>query len=122
LRDGEPSAADELLGLAAAVRRLRPDWRDAEAFYELRSEVVAAITRIARRLNGHHWPAPAARPIRPIALAAGPSHYQTAPPPVVIIQPPPPPRRMARRWARQRARPRRHRYPMPPREGHPILL
>jgi hypothetical protein len=42
------STADALLELAAMVRRLRPDWRDAERFYELRSEITGRLTRLAR--------------------------------------------------------------------------
>ena len=34
--------------LAAAVARLRPDWRSANAFYEQRSEITAALRSIAR--------------------------------------------------------------------------
>jgi hypothetical protein len=42
------STADALLELAAMLRRLRPDWRDAERFYELRSEITGRLTRLAR--------------------------------------------------------------------------
>lgn len=48
-------------------RRLRPDWRDAEGFYELRSEITGALMRLARRLNGKAMPASvriAAMPLR----------------------------------------------------------
>jgi hypothetical protein len=33
------------------VRRLRPDWRDSEGFYELRSEVTGGLTALGRRLG-----------------------------------------------------------------------
>jgi hypothetical protein len=33
------------------VRRLRPDWRDPEEFYELRSEVSSGLNRLAHRLG-----------------------------------------------------------------------
>jgi hypothetical protein len=78
-----PTAADELADIARAVRRLRPDWRDAEAFYELRSEIAGALMRLARRLNGHAYATLPARPppARPIALAVDPSRRQTPPAP-----------------------------------------
>jgi hypothetical protein len=40
-------AVDELHNLAHAVGGLRPDWRDAERFYEACSEIVAALRRLA---------------------------------------------------------------------------
>lgn len=33
---------------AARLSRLRPDWRDPERFFEVRSELVAELRRIAR--------------------------------------------------------------------------
>ncbi|MBR0682217.1 hypothetical protein GXW74_17130 [Roseomonas eburnea] len=33
--------------IAAVVARLRPDWRDASAFYEARSEALAGLRRLA---------------------------------------------------------------------------
>jgi hypothetical protein len=48
-----PSA--ELTRLATLVRRMRPDWRDAEGFYEIRSEVAGALAALGRRLGA---PAP----------------------------------------------------------------
>jgi hypothetical protein len=113
-----PTAADELVALAAQVRRLRPDWRDAEGFYELRSEISGALMRISRRLNGHAYlAAPPAPPGLPpphsIAHTISPSRCETVrPPAAAIIQPPP--RRAARSTARRRARPIRHRFPLPP--------
>ena len=55
----------ELHRLVGLVQRLRPDWRDAEAFYELRSEAIGGLRR----------------------LAAG----KPTPPPPVLPRPPPPP-------------------------------
>ena len=46
------SPARELEDLAQYVRRLRPDWRDAQAFYEARSEVIGGLKRLARVLDG----------------------------------------------------------------------
>ena len=42
------ATSDELAKLASEVRRLRPDWRDAEAFYEQRSEICGALMRLSR--------------------------------------------------------------------------
>ena len=42
------TTSDELAKLASEVRRLRPDWRDAEAFYEQRSEIYGALMRLSR--------------------------------------------------------------------------
>ena len=42
------TTSDELAKLASEVRRLRPDWRDAEAFYEQRSEICGALMRLSR--------------------------------------------------------------------------
>src|SRR3974377_1670988 len=62
----------ELDRLAAMVRRLRPDWRDAEAFYALRSEVSGGVggcgvsggwAALGRRL--HTVPPPVTRPVTP---------------------------------------------------------
>jgi hypothetical protein len=52
-----------LANLAAAVGRLRPDWRDAEAFYELRSEIMASLRRLAHQL-AVTGPAPRTLPLR----------------------------------------------------------
>jgi hypothetical protein len=43
--------ATELDRVAALVRRLRPDWRNSEDFYELRSEALGALTALGRRLG-----------------------------------------------------------------------
>src|SRR5271166_6851390 len=40
--------ATQLLRLATAVGRLRPDWRSAEAFYEARSEIIGDLRTLAR--------------------------------------------------------------------------
>jgi hypothetical protein len=42
---------DALRRLAHAVRRLRPDWRNAEGFYEARSEIAHALAQLAYRLR-----------------------------------------------------------------------
>jgi hypothetical protein len=120
-----PTTAYKLVALAAQVRRLRPDWRDAEGFYELRSEIAGALMRLSRRLNGqaytpravppeHATPRPP--PARLILPAAGPSRCEAArsPPAAGTTQPAAPAQRVARPQFRQRARPIRHRYPMPP--------
>jgi hypothetical protein len=59
--------SDVLEAVRGLLHRLRPDWRDAEAFYELRSEATGALTRLLRqaardprpltRMNGHALPA-----------------------------------------------------------------
>jgi hypothetical protein len=91
---------DELADIATMVRRLRPDWRNAESFYELRSEIIGALMRLARP--------PPPIPLRP-ALPARPS----APQPLAIVRkavlavPAPSTRR-------HRTLKRRHRYPRPP--------
>jgi hypothetical protein len=104
----DPTPASELETLAAAVRRLRPDWRDAEAFYEARSEIAGSLLRLSRRLTGRA-PAP-----RAIAATLPPRPRVVAPPPAPRIlaapRPPAPPARPTvppRPW-------RRHRYPRPP--------
>lgn len=37
--------------LAREVSRLRPDWRDPEAYFENRSEIERALRRLARQLE-----------------------------------------------------------------------
>jgi hypothetical protein len=49
----------ELARLAAMVRQLRPSFRDAEGFYELRSEVTGGLMALSRRLG---VPAPVPMP------------------------------------------------------------
>ncbi len=89
------SVAAELHEIAQAVGRLRPDWRDAEQFYEQRSEIIGALRRLAR--NGHALaPAPLSRP---------------APPPRVIVREQVRVVLLSRHLVRP---PRRHRYPRPP--------
>jgi hypothetical protein len=53
---------DALEVVRALIHRLRPDWRNAEAFYELRSEATGALTRLIRL---------AARSPRPLTRADG---------------------------------------------------
>jgi hypothetical protein len=60
---------DELADIARAVRRISPSWRDPEPFHLAKSEISAALFRLARRLG--HRPAilrPAAPP-RPTAAS-----------------------------------------------------
>jgi len=47
----EPSPADRLRELAAAVRRLVPDRRDPEQFHCDKDEVVAELRRLARQIE-----------------------------------------------------------------------
>jgi hypothetical protein len=115
------SPSRELEDLAQAVRRLRPDWRNAEAFYEARSEVVGGLKRLARVLDGlspeppppatvlpFRPPPPARTPVQPPPAAPAPSPVQApaaalAPRPVV----------KATRY--------RSRLPMPPAGSAPLL-
>src|SRR5690242_20162536 len=92
------TTSDELAKLASEVRRLRPDWRDAEAFYEQRSEISGALMRLSRKFASQPLFArprvvePALRAIAPIL--PGPA-----------VEP-----RPACRVAKHR-----HRFPRPPR-------
>ena len=43
-----PEVVRELEALADQVRRLAPDRRDPEAFHEAKSEIAAALRRLAR--------------------------------------------------------------------------
>jgi hypothetical protein len=92
------SSLETLAGIAAMVRRLRPDWRDAEAFYELRSEIVGALLRLARQ------PAQVPTPVRP-----PPPQTLTITRHVVVAASSSLPRAL-----RASHRLRRHRYPRPP--------
>jgi hypothetical protein len=47
----EPVASAELIELSRLVAGLRPDWRDAWAFYGLRSELVVRLRQAARRVE-----------------------------------------------------------------------
>ena len=49
-----PHPADEAAALADRLARLRPDWRDAGAFFEERSELVAELRGLARRMEASH--------------------------------------------------------------------
>jgi hypothetical protein len=113
----DPEPSDELEALAALVRRLRPDWRDSEGFYELRSEITGALTRLSRRLSGR----PAAAPMRitaapalrsPLAALAPPPHreaVQAAAGPCSAL-----PAARPKGNGRAARRSSRHRYPKPP--------
>jgi hypothetical protein len=60
--------AKELDRLAGMLRRLRPDGRNPEPFYEARSEIAAGMQRLARTL-GHSPPAPISTPATPRVIA-----------------------------------------------------
>ena len=45
-RQSDPIPAAELEALAREVRRLRPDGRNPEPFYEARSDIVAGLLRL----------------------------------------------------------------------------
>jgi hypothetical protein len=99
-------AAAELLALASAVARLRPDWRNGEAFYEARSEIIAVLRRLARTLV-----LPPPRPAPP-RLAAIP--LRTTPPRRILTPAHPPAPAIASLCPRRTPARRRHRYPRPP--------
>jgi hypothetical protein len=70
--------AGELERLAEAISRLRPDWRDASAFYERRSDIVGALRALSRN-------PPATRVVTrfvqiPVPAPAQPSSPSRAPP------------------------------------------
>jgi hypothetical protein len=124
--DVEPTLTEELHRLITLVGRLRPDWRNAEAFYELRSEVTGALTSLARRFSY--------RPTLPIRVPALPLRITPVAPPqkplqAVMTSPriQTPPRlrpAIAPRVARQKRSTagRRHRYPLPPAGDMQTLL
>jgi hypothetical protein len=56
-----PDPQEELADIARLIGRLRPDWRDAEAFYTLRSEAIGRLRVLARAPAGR-WPPPVSRP------------------------------------------------------------
>jgi hypothetical protein len=100
--------ATRLEALAAAVARLRPDWRDAEAFYEARSEIVGTLRALARSLAMSRLeniapagPMPRATVALPIAPAPRVVASASAAAPAPATAPP-------------RPRARRHRFPRPP--------
>jgi hypothetical protein len=116
-----PTTAD---ALAALVRRLRPDWRDAERFYEARSEIAAGIMRISRRL-GWREAQPLHRAPLPLRTAAPARRAGPHTPPAPSPRPSPAPVPLpapAPVQRRPRARLRRHRYPLPPAAATPWLL
>jgi len=99
-RRGDPSAAlaDPLARAARLIAGLRPDWRDGEAFYQRRSEALAALRAAAaapcaacpaaalrdraRRLEAllRHAAAEAARYRRLLASAVRPPRRRRAEP------------------------------------------
>jgi hypothetical protein len=94
LTDAECS---ELAKLAVAVGGLMPSWQNPERFHEQKSEIAAALRRIAR--NGYHLrtssasaPVPPPQPVQVITVIR-----------VVVLRP-------------HLIRPRPHRYPRPPRD------
>lgn len=96
----QPDPSHELEQLASMVRQMRPDGRNPEPFYETRSEVVAALLRLSRRLAGKAMPAPMPIPLRrPVVARAVAARIP------MVVAAPPPPRRIVRP---------RHRYPRPP--------
>jgi hypothetical protein len=107
-----PDAHRELHELAGRVRRLLPDWRDPERFFEARSEIAAALARLARSLQTEaaapHRLVPTLRPPLPLRLAPAIRVALPAPPPPTTVPAPPAPRP-------RRAHARRHRFPRPPR-------
>jgi hypothetical protein len=111
-RAPDPTPADELEVLAAEVRRLRPDGRNPEPFYEARSEIAGALMRLSRRLAGRPMPIPIPLrrpvPVRavPVAVAESSSSQQN---------PTAKPERQHAAAPRSRRTPtRRHRLPLPP--------
>jgi hypothetical protein len=92
------TTSDELAKLASEVRRLRPDWRDAEAFYEQRSEISGALMRLSRKF--------ARQPLFVRPLGVEPIPRAIAP----ILPAPAVNSRPAYRVGKHR-----HRFPRPPR-------
>lgn len=82
--------ASELERLAAAVAHLRPDWKSADAFYEQRSEITAALRALANA------PLVTRRILRFVAASQAPLPATERAP------------------ARPRRLVRRHRFPKPP--------
>jgi hypothetical protein len=96
-----PTPSAQLDDLATMVCRLRPDWRDAEAFYETRSEIAGALLRLSRRLAGRSMAAADADTAAASGRCIG-ARQPTRPATPAL---PAAPRRMVSR---------RHRYPRPP--------
>jgi hypothetical protein len=103
--DAAPSA--ELEQLAAEVRRLRP--LHSEEYYEQRSEIVAGLMRLSRRLSGR----PPPMPLRITPPAAVRQRYTPPPPPQPVPPIPIPPATPRAAPAAPRRRSKRHRYPKP---------
>jgi hypothetical protein len=110
---------EALTVLLEAVRRLRPDWRNAETFYEWRSEITGGLSVLLRvigsnprELNGRvptlrdFQVAPRARAIEVAAAVFRPPRAPPEPPPAPVVT------RLVSRPPRRRSH---HRYPMPPR-------
>jgi hypothetical protein len=97
--------ASELERLAAAVARLRPDWRSADAFYEQRSEITAALRAIARN------PVLVRTIVRFVRMTSAP-----LPPPAHLAALPRPSSRAACTYPSTPRIVRRHRYPHPGRQ------
>jgi hypothetical protein len=81
----------ELVAIASLVRRLRPDWRDAEAFYELRSEVTGRLLKLSHRRRNVPLPVACARLPAPPSLStlkgpvvSPPYHTRLRPPPRLV--------------------------------------
>jgi hypothetical protein len=79
--------AAQLETLAAAVARLRPDWRSAAEFYEARSEIIGSLRALTRsplmtRTVVRFIPVPAPAPLPPsaeeTAAASGPPSSRAA--------------------------------------------
>jgi hypothetical protein len=122
-----PTPADELAALAGMVRRLRPDWRDAEGFYELRSEITGSLTRLARRLGYDRRPlAPCRRgsalPWPPEGATRRPALRRRRFAQEAVASPVARPKGHGRQGPLGRPRSRRWRYALPPRDGQPELL
>jgi hypothetical protein len=98
--------SDELAKLASEVRRLRPDWRDAEAFYEQRSEISGALMRLSRKFARQPLFARPRVVVQPIPRAIAP----ILPAPAINSRP------------ASRVGKHRHRFPRPPRLPSRIQL
>jgi hypothetical protein len=107
-RDREaPDPTTELRDLAAAVRRLSPNWTNPEAYYEARSEISGSLLRLSRRWDVA--PAPIPRPSAPAHPASPPSPAPrpAMPPDRVTVRLSVADLRLIRAWAARRRRPRR---------------
>ncbi len=48
------SAAGQVRDIARQVRRLSPDWRQPERYFERRDEIERELKRLARLIEDHH--------------------------------------------------------------------